>query len=564
MFYYAEINSSSVVIAVHSLSEAVTTETYIEITEEQYTNGALVGKGYDYYANEFFTVPAWMGPAYAVQYNDTCLPLTRKLDAIDRNIEATNAAMEIVQNVANEKADEDHTHSAATSSEGGFMSAADKVKLDGIATGANSYTHPATHPASMVTGLSPVATSGSYNDLTNKPSIPEEYSHPATHPASMITGLPTALPANGGNADTVDGKHATDFAAATHTHSNYAVTGHNHDTAYAGINHNHDSDYADVSHTHTQYAASSHTHSNYASSTHNHDADYADISHTHAQSEIAGLTDALGGKANTSHAHAQTDITGLSDALAGKANASHTHDYAATSHTHTAAALIGMASALFGTGEGGGVQYSYTSGDVLKAISAYPQGIHTVYAAAGCSTNPDSTESYRYLIHKTGTTIGWILAWGSEGSMYTNYQYGNNQFKGWRCLYDASPAPLWSGGANGGYYMTEGHTVTPSKKLSECRNGWLLLWSDYDAGANAQANNTDFCTTFIPKRAYTGQVWNGAMWYCDVPSYAAGTATDSEVRVIKVLQIYDAKIVGTANNSTAPRNDVVLRAVYEM
>ena len=34
------------------------------------------------------------------------------------------------------------------------------------------YTHPATHPASMITGLSTVATSGSYDDLTDKPIIP--------------------------------------------------------------------------------------------------------------------------------------------------------------------------------------------------------------------------------------------------------------------------------------------------------------------------------------------------------------------------------------------------------
>ena len=36
----------------------------------------------------------------------------------------------------------------------------------------NEYTHPATHPASMITGLSTVATSGSYDDLTGKPIIP--------------------------------------------------------------------------------------------------------------------------------------------------------------------------------------------------------------------------------------------------------------------------------------------------------------------------------------------------------------------------------------------------------
>lgn len=49
---------------------------------------------------------------------------------------------------------------------------------------AKAYTHPSTHPASMITGLATVATSGSYNDLSNKP---------------------TSLPANGGNASTVGG-----------------------------------------------------------------------------------------------------------------------------------------------------------------------------------------------------------------------------------------------------------------------------------------------------------------------------------------------------------------------
>ena len=40
------------------------------------------------------------------------------------------------------------------------------------------YTHPSSHPASMITGLAAVATSGSYNDLTNKPTIPAAYSLP--------------------------------------------------------------------------------------------------------------------------------------------------------------------------------------------------------------------------------------------------------------------------------------------------------------------------------------------------------------------------------------------------
>lgn len=57
----------------------------------------------------------------------------------------------------------------ATTSAAGLMSADDKTKLNGIATGANKYTHPSSHPASMITGLATVATSGSYNDLSDKP-----------------------------------------------------------------------------------------------------------------------------------------------------------------------------------------------------------------------------------------------------------------------------------------------------------------------------------------------------------------------------------------------------------
>ena len=45
----------------------------------------------------------------------------------------------------------------------------------------NEYTHPATHPASMITGLSTVATSGSYDDLTDKPIIPTRTSELANN-----------------------------------------------------------------------------------------------------------------------------------------------------------------------------------------------------------------------------------------------------------------------------------------------------------------------------------------------------------------------------------------------
>lgn len=50
--------------------------------------------------------------------------------------------------------------------------------------------------------------SHSYNDLTDTPTIPT---------------IPSSLPANGGNADTVDGKHASAFALSGHTHTAASV-----------------------------------------------------------------------------------------------------------------------------------------------------------------------------------------------------------------------------------------------------------------------------------------------------------------------------------------------------
>lgn len=74
----------------------------------------------------------------------------------------------------------DTTYSDATTSASGLMSASDKTKLNGIATGAevnvqsdwNQATTTADDYIKNKPTLATVATSGSYNDLSNKPTIP--------------------------------------------------------------------------------------------------------------------------------------------------------------------------------------------------------------------------------------------------------------------------------------------------------------------------------------------------------------------------------------------------------
>lgn len=65
---------------------------------------------------------------------------------------------------------QDTTYSTATSSKNGLMASTDKAKLDGLAT---------------------VATSGSYNDLSNKPSIPSAYTLP-TAAKNVLGGVKTS------------------------------------------------------------------------------------------------------------------------------------------------------------------------------------------------------------------------------------------------------------------------------------------------------------------------------------------------------------------------------------
>ena len=56
-----------------------------------------------------------------------------------------------------------------------------------------------------------------WDNITGKPETFPAAPH--GHSSGEITGLPTTLPANGGNADTVDGYHASSFAMSSHNHS---------------------------------------------------------------------------------------------------------------------------------------------------------------------------------------------------------------------------------------------------------------------------------------------------------------------------------------------------------
>lgn len=99
------------------------------------------------------------------------------------------------------KADSGHTHSAATTSVAGLMSAADKAKLDGIATSANNYSLPAA--GSSLGGVK------SGGDVTISSGVITVNDDSHAHVISNVDGLQSAL----------DGK-----AASSHNHGAGNIT----------------------------------------------------------------------------------------------------------------------------------------------------------------------------------------------------------------------------------------------------------------------------------------------------------------------------------------------------
>lgn len=116
-------------------------------------------------------------------------------------------------------------HSLTLSNLGISATAAELNYMDGVTSNvqtqlngkaANSHTHT----ASQVSGLATVATSGSYNDLSNKPSIPSLAGY-ATQSWVQSQGYLTSVPAQSWSS--ITGKPST-FTPSAHTHSASDIT----------------------------------------------------------------------------------------------------------------------------------------------------------------------------------------------------------------------------------------------------------------------------------------------------------------------------------------------------
>lgn len=119
---------------------------------------------------------------------------------------------------------------------------------------------------------------------------------------------------------------------------------------------------------------------------------------------------------------------------------------------------------------------------------------------------------------------------------------------------EATQTTLWNGTPK---YPIAADTITPSKPLSACRTGWILVWSDYDFGVGS--NNFDWNFTYIPK--IFPSLSSGSCLFT-VANNSSPTAVGITV---KRLLITDSTIIGDDANNVSATNtqDVCLRYVLE-
>ncbi|WP_338627606.1 BppU family phage baseplate upper protein [Clostridium baratii] len=116
-----------------------------------------------------------------------------------------------------------------------------------------------------------------------------------------------------------------------------------------------------------------------------------------------------------------------------------------------------------------------------------------------------------------------------------------------KVLTDIQSTPLWQGY----HHMSGKEKVIPSKKLSECNNGWVIVWSDWDDGTEGQ--NWNVVYSYIPKNSI----------FKNGNNHLFGMATSNTQWAIKALNIFDDHIQGDDVNKTGDAYDVVIRAVLE-
>jgi Siphovirus protein of unknown function (DUF859) len=145
--------------------------------------------------------------------------------------------------------------------------------------------------------------------------------------------------------------------------------------------------------------------------------------------------------------------------------------------------------------------------------------------------------------------INWMKPNGTVGnysdlSKFDSFRvYDGSGFLNSKPIFTSDNEILWSGYV----FLRDDHNVVPSKKLSECPNGWILFWSHYDGGVF----NYDWNFTVVHKRF--GDLTGGG--------FHAIIKTRSDGIVTKYCYATNTTLTGLAGNGTGAQATQALRYI---
>lgn len=118
---------------------------------------------------------------------------------------------------------------------------------------------------------------------------------------------------------------------------------------------------------------------------------------------------------------------------------------------------------------------------------------------------------------------------------------------------------LWS--SNRGVFPPADQVITPTKKLSECANGWALRWTEASGEGGGTSDNLSQ-TVFIPKKSHLNALWNGEQTVFSLVIGIDITTGEPEL-CAKAFTVTDETLTSRRYNALGNASKLVLKSIFE-
>ena len=180
-------------------------------------------------------------------------------------------------------------------------------------------------------------------------------------------------------------------------------------------------------------------------------------------------------------------------------------------------------------------------------ITTSTNNITTLNSEVTTNTNNITT-----LNSKVTTNTNNITTLNSKVTTNTN---SINNLKTELAKHNIQTNPLWEGAS----FLADGQELTLNKSLNNCRNGVVLVWSQYNTSTDATINER-FAFVFIRKNTIVQNL--NRSFGCLIANTSDRVSSYDHI-ITKYVNVSGTRVVGWRGNNQYQNAQSVLRAVYE-